>query len=384
MNRLTLRSDALLFITALIWGSAFVAQRVGMDYVGPFTFNGVRFALGTLVLLPVICLRRASSLKRAADRPVRSTLAGGLLAGFVLFAGASLQQAGIVYTTAGNAGFITGLYVVLVPILGTMMNQRTSTGTWAGAVLAVAGLYLLCVSEGLTVAAGDGLVLAGAFFWAAHVLVIGCFAPKADSYELAFLQFAACAVLSLGVAAFTEPIELGPIGAGAVPILYGGVMSVGIAYTLQVVGQRHAPSSHAAIILSLESVFAALGGWLLLDEHLTGRQLAGCSLMLAGMLAHDIDDRGTGAAGVVQVRAGVRQAGAEVQQGGRGAAGHPRIAVSGARYHSLEQGEHGAHRAGIVHCAYEGHLRGPRVGKERVHAGPVQGLQDGLCAFHRV
>ncbi|MFY9398390.1 MAG: DMT family transporter [Desulfomonilia bacterium] len=295
MNRLTLRSDALLFITALIWGSAFVAQRVGMDYVGPFTFNGVRFALGTLVLLPVICLRRASSLKRAADRPVRSTLAGGLLAGFVLFAGASLQQAGIVYTTAGHAGFITGLYVVLVPILGTMMNQRTSTGTWAGAVLAVAGLYLLCVSEGLTVAAGDGLVLAGAFFWAAHVLVIGCFAPKADSYELAFLQFAACAVLSLGVAAFTEPIELGPIGAGAVPILYGGVMSVGIAYTLQVVGQRHAPSSHAAIILSLESVFAALGGWLLLDEHLTGRQLAGCSLMLAGMLASQL--WGTRAAG---------------------------------------------------------------------------------------
>lgn len=288
MNRLTVRSDALLFITALIWGSAFVAQRVGMDYVGPFTFNGVRFALGALILLPVVCLRRRAPRNHALWRPGRATLAGGALAGFVLFTGASLQQVGIVYTTAGNAGFITGLYVVLVPILGTFMGQRTDTGTWIGAVLAVFGLYLLCVSTGLAVSAGDGLVLAGAFFWAAHVLVIGYFAPKADSYELAFLQFAACAVFSLGVAAFTEPLEIGPIVSGAVPILYGGVMSVGIAYTLQVVGQRHAPSSHAAIILSLESVFAALGGWLLLHEHLTSRQLAGCSLMLMGMIASQL------------------------------------------------------------------------------------------------
>lgn len=288
MNVRTVKSDVLLFITALIWGFAFVAQRVGMDYVGPFTFNGVRFALGALFLLPLIAFRSRSPAGHAARTTGREVILGGLLAGLVLFTGASLQQVGLLYTTAGNAGFITGLYVVIVPILGMFFSQRTDAGTWIGAVLAVAGLYLLCAAGGMSVSAGDLLVLAGAFFWAGHVLVIGWLSPKMDSFRLAFCQYAACAALSLAVGGIREIITIDALFRGAAPILYGGVMSVGIAYTLQVVGQKHAPSSHAAILMSLEAVFAAVGGWLLLGERLTSRQYLGCTLMLTGMLASQL------------------------------------------------------------------------------------------------
>jgi drug/metabolite transporter (DMT)-like permease len=191
---------------------------------------------------------------------------------------------GMVTTTAGNAGFITGLYVVLVPILGLFMSQKTSAGTWIGAVLASLGLYLLSVSASFTISPGDILVLLGAFFWAGHVLVIGRFSPNMDSYRLAFIQYAACSLMSLAVAGIWETTTIEALSRAALPILYGGVCSVGIAYTLQIVGQKEAPSAHAAILLSLESVFAAIGGWIILDELLTPRQLAGCSLMLLGML----------------------------------------------------------------------------------------------------
>jgi drug/metabolite transporter (DMT)-like permease len=288
MNVRTVKSDVLLFITALIWGFAFVAQRVGMDYVGPFTFNGARFALGALFLLPLIAFRSRSAAGLTARTTRKEIILGGLLAGFVLFTGASLQQVGLLYTTAGNAGFITGLYVVIVPVLGIFLGQQTDTGTWVGAVLAVAGLYLLCATGGMTVSAGDLLVLAGAFFWAGHVLVIGWLSPKMDSFRLAFYQYAACAALSIVVGSLWEIITLDALLRGAAPILYGGIMSVGIAYTLQVVGQKHAPSSHAAILLSLEAVFAAVGGWLLLGERLTSRQYLGCTLMLLGMLVSQL------------------------------------------------------------------------------------------------
>lgn len=279
----TLSSDAILLVAALIWGFAFVAQRVGMAYIGPFLFNGVRFALGCLVLLPLL-RRRGNTAGAPGSRNGKGIVGGSLLAGLLLFGGASLQQVGIVYTTAGKAGFITGLYVVMVPFLGLFCGQRTHAGTWAGALLAAAGLYFLSVTEGLVMARGDFLVFLGALFFAGHVLVIGWLSPRMDSIRLAVIQFAACSVLSLAVAALTEPIVLENLR-GAVPaILYGGVLSVGVAYTLQVVGQRKAPPAHAAILLSLESAFAALGGWLLLDEILSLRQFAGCALMLTGML----------------------------------------------------------------------------------------------------
>jgi drug/metabolite transporter (DMT)-like permease len=287
MNTRTLKSDILLFMTAPIWGFAFVAQRLGMESVGPFTFNAVRFALGCLVLFPVILItgRNRPALPSRERKMERNGIArAGLLAGGMLFFGASLQQAGLVYTTAGNAGFITGLYVVLVPIMGTMFGQKTSRGTWAGAVFAASGLYLLSVASSLTISPGDLLVLLGAFFWALHVLVIGRFSPGMDSFRLAFVQYAACSVLSFAAACLTEAITVEGLARATWPILYGGVISVGIAYTLQIVGQREAPSSHAAILMSLESVFAAIGGWLILVERLSPRQLSGCFLMLLGML----------------------------------------------------------------------------------------------------
>lgn len=278
-ERRTLRAEGLLLLTAAIWGFAFVAQRVGMEHVGPFGFNGVRFALGCLVLLPL--LARGG---RGSGGGRRSLLGDGLLAGLVLFGGASFQQVALVYTTAGNAGFITGLYVVLVPILGLPLGQRTHAGTWLGALLAAAGLYLLSVTAELALSPGDLLVLVGAGFWAAHVLLLGWLSPRQEPLRLAFAQYAVCALLSLGVSAAVEPNTAAGYLAAALPILYGGLLSVGIAYTLQVVAQRVARPAHAAILLSLEAVFAALGGWLLLGETLSPRGLSGCALMLAGML----------------------------------------------------------------------------------------------------
>lgn len=284
MERATLKSDLLLLLAAAIWGFAFVAQRVGMDYVGPFTFNGVRFALGSFSLLPLLA---ASRRMRPAGKPLQSRfvrLCGGILAGGVLFAGASLQQVGLLYTTAGKAGFITGLYVVIVPILGLLWKQRTDAGTWIGAFLAATGLYLLSVKASLHIAAGDLLEVIGAVFWALHVLIIGWLSPKTHPVGLAVVQFAVCALLSLIVAFVFETVAMETIRQAAIPILYGGLLSVGVAYTLQVVVQRSAHPAHAAIILSLEAVFAALGGWMILDERLSLRAAAGCVLMLTGML----------------------------------------------------------------------------------------------------
>lgn len=284
MKSVTVKSDALLLLTAVIWGLAFVAQRLGMEYVGPFTFNGVRFLLGSLVLVPFAV--RPGNLRPGAplEANLRKTLIGGFIAGMALFAGASLQQVGLVYTTAGKAGFITGLYVVIVPILGLFFRQQTHGGTWIGAVLAAAGLYLLSVTENFTIAFGDLLELAGAFFWAGHVLIIGWLSPRMNPIRLALVQFATCGLLSLLVAVAFEEIHLLGLRQAAIPIFYGGALSVGIAYTLQVVAQRKAHPAHAAILLSLEAVFAAVGGWLVLEETLAARGLVGCGLMLTGML----------------------------------------------------------------------------------------------------
>jgi drug/metabolite transporter (DMT)-like permease len=284
-GRTVYRADGLLLLAAVIWGGAFVAQRVGMDHVGPLTFNGVRFALGVLTLLP-LALRERGKTVSFLEPPLtpRQTACGGVLAGLVLFAGATLQQVGLIYTTAGKAGFITGLYVVIVPPLGLAWRQRPSGGGWAGALLAATGLYFLSVTDELTLAPGDAWELAGAVMWAGHVLVVGWLSPRAKVIRLACIQYLVCSLLSLVVAGATETISGCGLVAAAVPILYGGVVSVGVAYTLQVVAQRVALPTHAAIILSLEAVFAALAGWLFLGEVLTLRALFGCALMLGGML----------------------------------------------------------------------------------------------------
>jgi drug/metabolite transporter (DMT)-like permease len=209
---------------------------------------------------------------------------GGALAGLVLFIAATLQQVGLVYTTAGKAGFITGLYVIIVPLLGLFWGHRPGWGGWVGACLATAGLYLLSVTKVMTFAPGDLWELAGAFFWAVHVLLLSWLSPRMNGIKLACAQYAVCALLSLIGAGFAEEITLDGLRGALMAILYGGVISVGVAYTLQVIAQRDAPPIHAAIILSLEAVFAALAGWLVLDEVLSPRGLIGCILMFSGML----------------------------------------------------------------------------------------------------
>jgi len=279
------KADSLLMLTAVIWGGAFVAQRVGMDHVGPLTFNGVRFALGALTLLP-FALRgdRATEKEQFPRLSNNQAVLGGGLAGLILFGGATLQQVGLVYTTAGKAGFITGLYVVIVPLLGMLWRQWPGWGGWVGAIIAAIGLYFLSVTEEFNLAPGDAWVLASAFLFAMHVLLLGYLSPRVDALKLACAQYAICCFLSLVVAGFAEIITLHGLRQATIPILYGGVMSVGVAYTLQVVAQKVAPPTHAAIILSLEAVFAALAGWLILDEVLTSRGFLGCGLMLTGMI----------------------------------------------------------------------------------------------------
>lgn len=285
MNKQELKSSLLLLLAAAIWGFAFVAQRVGAKYLGSFTFNGLRFALGSISLIPLILYFNKNPNKDSdEDKHWGGAIPAGITAGCVLFCAASLQQIGIIYTTAGKAGFITGLYIVLVPIFGILLKQRTNLNTWTGAILAVIGLYFLSVNQNFSIAKGDLLEIAGAVFWAVHILVIDHFTRKVDALKLSFIQFAACSILSLSAALIFEKITLSGISKALIPILYGGICSVGIAYTLQVVGQKHAKPSHAAIVLSMESVFASIGGLIILHENLGARGYLGCALMLSGML----------------------------------------------------------------------------------------------------
>ncbi len=329
-----LKSEALLLLTAVIWGFAFVAQRVGMEFVEPFTFNAVRFALGSLALVPLILIRRrrsghsppaegspdgdsaaaggspvgdsaaagsqdpasfadSSGHDSAASRGLDSgsLLFSGIIAGAILFAGASFQQIGIVYTTAGKAGFITGLYIIIVPVFGLFRKRKPGLSIWLGAVIALAGLHLLSFSGRFSIGHGDLLVLISAFFWAAHVTVIGIFSPRMDSYKLASVQFAVCSILSFGGALLTEEPAVAGIAAATIPILYAGLLSSGVAYTLQVVAQKRVKPANAAIIMSLEAVFAALGGWIALGESFSVKGIAGCGLMLTGMLISQLDRR---------------------------------------------------------------------------------------------
>jgi len=291
LNNQSYKSDLLLLLTAAIWGFAFVAQRAGMEFVGPFTFNGIRFALGSISLLPLLLLK-GNQRKNPDDFKnswSKDLLISGLLLGFVLFLAATFQQVGMVYTSAGKAGFITGLYVILVPVISIFMKKKTSVNIWVGAIIAVFGLYFLSVKENFGIENGDLLVLVSALFFAIHILLISNFSPRMSAIRLSVVQFAVCSMLSLSTAFFTETIILENILKAAIPIIYGGVFSVGVAYTLQIVGQKHAHASAASIILSLESVFAVLGGWLILSEQLSMRGIAGCLLMLAGMVIAQVN-----------------------------------------------------------------------------------------------
>lgn len=285
MEKKIIKANALLFLAALVWGSTFVAQRVGMDHMGPFFFSGSRFALGAVFLLPLTWWghrRRPST----GPGPYGTWLPlwGSVLAGTALFAGINLQQVGLVYTTAGKAAFITGLYVIIVPILGLYWGQRPGLGLWIGAPLGAAGLYFLSVKASFELAPGDGWILLCAVVWAIHVLILGWLSPRMSSFVLAFGQSAVCAVLSLLTAWCVEDVTLPRLSEGAIPVIYGGIMSVALGFTLQVIAQKDSPPAHAAVILQLEAVVGAVSGWLFLGEVMGPRAIAGASMMLAGML----------------------------------------------------------------------------------------------------
>ena len=284
MKSQAIRADLLMLLAAAIWGFAFVAQREGMETMGPFLFNTARFFIGTVFLFPIVWY--LSKKKKTQDNKETSTkklLFAGFIAGLFLFIASSFQQVGIQYTTAGKAGFITGLYIFFVPLIGIFLGQRTGSGTWLGAFIAVIGLYLLSINEDFSIAKGDLLQLICAVFFAAHVLVIGYVAKRMDPLKLSLIQYFVSGILSLFIAVSIEVITWQMIVDTAIPLLYAGIMSIGVGYTLQVVAQQHAKSSHAAIILGLEGAFAVLGGWLILDENLSTRGLIGCALMLTGM-----------------------------------------------------------------------------------------------------
>ncbi|HOK48876.1 MAG TPA: DMT family transporter [Sedimentibacter sp.] len=286
MKSKEIKAVFILLLTAAIWGFAFVAQRVGMEHIGAFTYNGIRFALGSASLLPIIYFsgKKLNDTEEKPQADLKTTIKSGIIAGCILFIAASLQQVGLIYTTAAKAGFITSLYIVLVPILGILLKQKTYPTTWIGAVTATVGLYFLSINEDFTIQLGDLLQLIGAFFWAIHIQVIDRFVKKVDAVKLSSAQFATCSVLSLIVAFITEEIVPGQIFLALVPILYGGLMSVGVAYTLQAIGQRHAQPAHAAIAMSMEAVFAAIGGMIILHETMSLRGFLGCALMMAGIL----------------------------------------------------------------------------------------------------
>lgn len=302
-----IRNSLLLLLTAVIWGIAFVAQSAGMEYVGGFTFNCVRSLIGGAVLIPCIFLMRAMRAREAKQeiqsdavtkKPVaqnhdtqspvaqnpKTVLVGGVCCGLLLCVASNLQQQGIKYTTVGKAGFITALYIVLVPILGLFFHRKVGKLVWVGVLFAVAGLYFLCISEQFTVGVGDLLVLLCAIVFSAHILVIDYFAPMVDCVAMSCIQFFTCGILSGIPMLLFEQVSWENLKGAAVPILYAGVMSCGVAYTLQIIGQKNMNPTVASMILSLESVVSVLAGLVILGQMLSGREMLGCVLMFVAVV----------------------------------------------------------------------------------------------------
>ena len=276
MKKMTGKNTLMLFLTAFIWGTAFVAQSVGMDYIGPFTFTCVRSLIGGIFLIPCICFldkwrakNDGAERQKKADRKEekKNVILGGICCGLALCVASNLQQIGIQYTTVGKAGFITALYIVLVPIFGIFLKKKAGVRIWISVAISVAGLYLLC-----------------AVIFTIHILVIDYFSPKADGVRIACTQFFITGVLSAIPMFLFETPRLSDIFAAAVPLLYAGVLSSGVAYTLQIVAQKDADPTVASLILSLESVFSVLGGWVILGQKLSIREIAGCILMFSAII----------------------------------------------------------------------------------------------------
>ena len=277
-----LRGSLLLLLTSMIWGAAFVAQSAGMDYIGPFTFNGLRMLMGAAVLLPFLLKRRTGAHTNAPER--KMLLRGGILCGVALFVGSTLQQIGIVDTTAGKAGFITAMYVVLVPVMGVFVGHKQPWLVWLGVALSAVGMYFLCVHESLSLNRGDLMVLAGAVGFSFHILLIDRYSAHVDGVKLSCLQFFVAGVLGLVFMFLFETPQISQIFAAWLPLLYAGVFSCGVAYTLQILGQRDTDPTIASMILCLEAVFSVVFSWFLLGERLSAREIFGCVLIFAAIL----------------------------------------------------------------------------------------------------
>lgn len=283
MQRSSLKADLLMVLTAAIWGSTFVAQQLGMDGVGPFTYTGARMLLGVALIAP-LWRWRGGPFASLPVQPSRGLWGAGLLLGLVLFCAINLQQVGLLGTSVSNAGFITGLYVVLVPVLLRLGGTHITRQAWIAVALATAGLYFLSVKPDAGIAAGDWLQLGGALLWAVHVLLVGRLTRRHDPLRLSVLQYLVAGLLSLAVALAQESITLAGLEQAAGAIAWGGLLSIGVAYTLQAIVQRDALASHAAVIYSSEGLFSALGGWLVLNEQIGLRGWSGAALLLAAML----------------------------------------------------------------------------------------------------
>ena len=287
-------SNIMLIVAALIWGSAFVAQRLGVNHLGPFIFNGIRMMIGAVALVIYIFVRDALIKKRGEGEygSNRMLVTGGIICGLVLFAASSFQQAGLTMgTTAGKSGFITALYIVLVPVLGIFFRKRVHFLVWVATLIAATGLYFLAVTEELTIGVGELLTICCSVFFAMHILVVDRFAPHVDGVKLSCIQFFTVGVLSLAAGALFEQYNPKTIIDCIGPLLYMGVMSSGIAYTLQILGQKHTQPAAASIIMSLESVFAALSGWVILGEVLSGPEKFGCVLVFVGVILAQTPER---------------------------------------------------------------------------------------------
>lgn len=288
-------SSLLLALTALIWGASFVAQSVGMDHVGPFTFNAVRSMLGGIVLIPVIIFQSKKNRlqhpsKEEQSRSRKTLLVGGISCGIALAIASSIQQIGISYTTVGKAGFITALYIVIVPIMGLFLKKKVHVIIWLSVILATIGLYLISITEGLSIRKGDFLILLCAIGFSVHILIIDHYSPKVDGVKLSCIQFFVAGILCSFPMFTLERPDINNILDAAAPIMYSGIMSSGVGYTLQIVGQKHVKPVLASLILSMEAVFAAISGWLILGETLTSRELLGCVFVFAGILIAQMPD----------------------------------------------------------------------------------------------
>ncbi len=295
MRNNSLAHSMLLLLAAAIWGSAFVAQSVGMDYIGPFTFSAVRNTIGFLVLIPVAAICQKKWPENAKGHPFgisKQTLIGGIICGVVLCASSNFQQCGMVYTTVGKSGFITALYIVFVPVFGIFLKKKTTWRTWFSVVLAVVGLYLLCMKgSDLTLNLGDGLMLVCAMLFAGHILTVDRFIDGADSVTMSCIQFGVTAAISTVLMFVFEEPQVGPITQAWLPILYAGILSSGVAFTLQIITQRHLNPVVAALIMSMESVFSVLSGWIVLGEWMSMREMCGCILMFVAIILAQIPGR---------------------------------------------------------------------------------------------